>query len=127
MSGIIDDDLPVAVNQDGEQLIDEEEEIEFFECQKCGEYNIIKLTPKRRRSTLVKHVKVDDITWASLRRYASINHVTINYALMLLLHAAKTSNVSYLINEKNLVKNRRKKKQQTNALAELSEESQHHQ
>ena len=110
-AGIIDDSLVPApqTNQGFEQLVKEDEELEYFECQRCGEINIVKVTPKARRRTKMKHVKVDDVTWASLKRYASINNTSINYALLLLLHTARTANVNYLINDKNLVKSRFKK------------------
>jgi hypothetical protein len=64
---------------------------------------VIKSKPKRRRTTKVHHIRVDDVTWASLKRYAILNNVSMNYALMLLLYNAKTTKVQYLVNEKTLV------------------------
>lgn len=84
---------------------DKEDEIEIFECQKCSEYNFIKKKKKARRVTKVRHVRVNSVTWASLRRYATLNNVSMDYALMMLLYNSRTSNVNYLLNSKSLASN----------------------
>lgn len=91
------------------QQIDDDSEIEFFQCQKCSEYNIITSKIKKRRVTQTRHVKVNNVTWASLRRYALINNITMDYALMLLLYNAQTKNIDYLVNERKLVDKPRKR------------------
>ena len=86
------------------------EGIEFFECQKCSEYNIIKSKPRSRRTTRIRHVRFDNVAWASLKRYAAINNVSLNYALILLLMNARTSKINYIVNERQLVDNTSLKK-----------------
>lgn len=80
-----------------------EEGIEFFECQKCGEWNILKNVPKKRRTTRVRHMRIDDVAYASLKRFATINNVNLNYAIQLLLMNSRTGNINYLVNERHLV------------------------
>lgn len=46
---------------------------------------------------------MDDVVFSALKRYAIINDVDMNYALMLLIHNARTKNMNYLVNEKHLV------------------------
>jgi hypothetical protein len=87
-------------------LIDEKDDIEFFECQKCSEYNIIRKKHKSRRATRVRHVKVNSVTWASFKRFAALNGVTMDYALMMLLYNARTTDVNYLVNSKSLVRHK---------------------
>lgn len=85
------------------QIIKQDEAIEFFECVHCSQWNIIKSKAKKRRVTKTRHVKVNDVTWGSLRRYSIVNNISMDYALMTLLHAAKTKNISYLMSERKLV------------------------
>ena len=59
--------------------------------------------PKKRRTKKVRHIRLDDVVFASLKRYAIINDVDMNYALMLLIYNARTKNMNYLVNEKHLV------------------------
>jgi hypothetical protein len=80
-----------------------EQDLEFFECQKCSEYNAVKLKAKARRTTKTRHIRVNAVTWASFKRFCSLNNVSLDYGLMLLLFNARTPNVSYLINSKALV------------------------
>ena len=86
-----------------------EENIEYYECQKCGEFNIVKTTPRKRRAKRVRHLRLDDVVYASLRKFATINNVDLNYCLLLLLHNARSKNISYLVNEKSLVQKTLKK------------------
>jgi hypothetical protein len=97
---------PLQTLPDNNLINDEnqEDDVEFFECQKCSEYNIIKTKKKSRRTTRVRHIKVNSVTWASFRRFASINNVTMDYALMMLLYQARTDNMNYLVNPKSLVR-----------------------
>jgi hypothetical protein len=81
----------------------ENEEIEFFECQKCSEYNAIKTKSKKRRTTRIRHIRINSVTWASFKRFAALNNTSLDYALMLLLYNARTPNVNYLVNSKSMV------------------------
>lgn len=92
------------------QHIDPDNHVEFFECVKCGEYNIITNKMKKRRATRIHHLRVNDVTWASLKRYAIINNITMDYALTMLLMAMKTKNISYMISERHLVDDKIKKR-----------------
>ena len=83
--------------------IEPETGLEFYECQKCGEWNILRSTPRKRRTKRPRHIRADDVAWASLKKYAILNNVDMNYAIMLLLHNARTNNVNYLVNERKLV------------------------
>lgn len=89
------------------QQIDDDSHVEFFECVKCGEYNIITTKMKKRRTTKVRHIKVNDVTWGSLKRFAVINNVTMDYALTMMLMAVKSKNISYMISERKLVDDNR--------------------
>lgn len=109
-----DDELldRIAVTPDN-QLVSQnkcDEDIEFFQCQRCSEYNILKRKMKNRRSKTVRHIRVNAVTWQSFKRYAALNNVNMDYALMLLLYQAQTKNINYLVNEKTLISNRKKKK-----------------
>lgn len=104
-----DDILETNTPSVEQQVLDNNEGVEYYECQKCGEYNILRSTVKRRRSKRTRHIRLDDIAYASLKKYASINNVDLNYALTLLLFNARTSNISYLLHEKNLVKKEKNK------------------
>jgi predicted RNA-binding Zn-ribbon protein involved in translation (DUF1610 family) len=92
------------------QHIDPDTHIEFFECAKCGEYNIITTKMKKRRSTRTHHIKVNDVTWGSLKKYATINNVTFDYALSMLIMGMRTNNISYMISERQLVDGKTKKR-----------------
>lgn len=92
------------------QHIDPDNHVEFFECVKCGEYNIITTKMKKRRVTKIHHIRVNDVTWGSLKRYAIINNVTMDYALTMLIMGMKTKNISYMISERQLVDDKNKKR-----------------
>lgn len=94
---------PPLVPLPAENEIKDDQELEFFECQKCSEYNVIKLKPKSRRNTKTRHIRVDAVTWASFKKFCSLNNVSTNYGLMLLLFNARTANANYLVNSKSLV------------------------
>ena len=113
-SDILDDDDSLTLdniitNQD--QTILPHEGIEFFECQKCGEYNIIKNKPRNRRTKRARHLRVDDVTWGSMKKYAVLNNVSMDNALMMLLYNARTNNVNYLLNERQLVEEKMRRQQ----------------
>lgn len=93
------------IPKDAESVVDNNlnEEIEFYECQKCGEYNVLKNAPKTRRMTSIRHIRVDEVTWASLQRFKRINGIDLNYALLLLLMNAKTPNINYVLNPRVFV------------------------
>lgn len=78
-------------------------DVEFFECQKCGEINVLKNTPKKRRNKVSRHMRLDNVTWGSLRRFQRINNVDMNYAILLLLMNAKTPNIDYVLNPRMFV------------------------
>lgn len=73
-------------------------ELEIFECIKCNHPNVLKKKQRRRRQTRVRHFRLDDVTYASLRRFKDINCVDFNYAILLLLMHAKTQNIDYVVN-----------------------------
>lgn len=78
-------------------------ELEVFECVKCSHPNVLKKTPRRRRQTRVRHIRMDDVTYSSLKRYSVINGVDLNYGILLLLMHAKTQNIDYVVNPNVLV------------------------
>lgn len=90
------------INKVSEGLVNQEANIEYFECQRCGEYNFVKNIPRQRRATNTRHIKINPVTWASFKRYASINNINADYALTTLLHNARTTSINYLINSKSL-------------------------
>lgn len=108
-----DDELLERISVTPEsQLISQnkcDEDIEFFQCQRCSEYNILKKKTKARRSPRIRHLRVNEVTWQSFKRYAALNNVSMDYALMLLLYNAQTKNINYLINEKTLVTKKKNK------------------
>lgn len=109
---VLDDNLDIQITPPPhEEIIPQQEGIEYYECQKCGEYNLLKPNPKARRTTRIRHMRLDNVVYASLKRYALVNNVTINYAIMLLLYNARTTDVSYLLTERHLVEKPQKKKQ----------------
>lgn len=106
MSLDITDELPQTEH---EPLLNEEEDVEFFECVKCSEWNIIKNKPNDRRTKRARHIRMDDVVYGSLKRYASINNVGINKAIMLLLFNARTNNINYVISERQFVNKNKSK------------------
>lgn len=92
---------PSDSNQQQEEVINPitHPELEVFECVKCSHPNVLKKTPRRRRQTRVRHIRMDDVTYSSLKRYSIINGVDLNYGILLLLMHAKTQNVDYIVNE----------------------------
>jgi hypothetical protein len=96
---IIPDEINNAVSKG---LVNQEKDTEYFECQRCGEYNFVKNIPRNRRATSTRHIKINPVTWSSFKRYATINNVNADYALTMLLHNARTASINYLINSKSL-------------------------
>lgn len=105
MDTIVDDDFtPIAENEP----ILPEQDVEFYECAKCGEWNILNKDPNNRRQNRARHLRLDDVTYGSLRRFATINGLKINKAIMLLLYNARTNNVNYLLSERQFVNKKKK-------------------
>lgn len=81
--------------------------VEFFECQRCGEYNIIKNTPKNRRNKTVRHLRLDNVVFASFKKFCMINNIDYNYGLLMLIKNAKSPNIDYMVNPNIFVEKKR--------------------
>lgn len=86
--------------QEIDQKIQDDSDIEYFECIHCHKFNAISSTPHKRFETRVHHVKVNDRTWGSLKRFAVVYNYTMDEALTRMLYMTQSKDFSALTTPK---------------------------